>query len=82
MNLKLISPVPNLNKTISGVSWLEVDTPIGNFVILQEHAPTILILKENSFARYGLQTGKQAQIQIAQGLLYVKKDSLTILLNE
>ena len=82
MNLKIVSPNPKLIKDVDSLSWLELDTPVGNFVILPEHAPTILTLKKNSIIRYGLKIGKHDSISIVDGLAHIKRDQIILLLNE
>jgi F0F1-type ATP synthase epsilon subunit len=82
MKLTVVSPNPKLIKGVEDLAWIELDTPVGNFVILPEHAPTVLTLKKNSIVRYGLKSGKQDSIDIVDGLAHIKRDQITLLLNE
>ena len=82
MKLIIVSPNPKFIKDVDALAWIELDTPVGNFVILPEHAPTVLTLKKNSTIRYGLKSGKQDSIDIVDGLAHVKRDQITLLLNE
>lgn len=82
MKLKVVSPDPKFLKEVDAVAWLELDTPVGNFVILPEHAPTVLTLRKNSVIRYCLRSGKQNSLQIVDGLAHIKRDEVVLLLNE
>lgn len=82
MNLKIVSPEPKFSREVDALSWLELDTPVGNFVILPEHAPTVLTLKKKSTVRFGLKSGKQDSIFVVDGLAHIKRDQIILLLNE
>ncbi len=65
------------------VSWLEVDTNVGNFVIQRGHAPMILTLPAKKLITILLTSGKQETIEVPSGgILEVQRDSLKLLLNE
>ena len=61
MLLQIISPA--YKKTFS-ISWLEVDTPVGNFVIQKGHAPTVLTLQPDRDVIYRLKNGQQKTLMI------------------
>ena len=82
MNLNIVSPNPDLNRSIDNIAWLELDTPVGNFIILPEHAPTILTIAKNSNVRFGLSNGKHDFVSISQGIASIKREKITILINE
>lgn len=65
------------------VSWLEVTTNVGNFVIQRGHAPMILAIPAKKTIIILLTSGKQESIEvISGGILEVQRDSLKLLLNE
>lgn len=76
MKLNIITPFQKISKE---VDWVEIDTKNGNFVILDNHAPTILDLQNNSNIIYGLKTGKQESHLIKRAIVHVKRDSINFL---
>lgn len=82
MNLNIVSPNPDLNRNINNIAWLEIDTLVGNFIILPEHAPTILTIAKNSNIKFGLSNGKHDFISVPQGIAHIRRDKATILINE
>lgn len=62
------------------ISWIELDTPTGNIVIQEQHAPCILELKSNEPILFQLSTGKQKSITIQHGFAHVLRDKITIII--
>lgn len=79
MKFTIISPY---EKTTYAISWIELNTPVGNFVIQPGHAPTILTLSPGEKITFGLANGKRESLIIKQGIAHVTRDSATILLSE
>ncbi|MEX0940300.1 MAG: hypothetical protein WDZ41_02995 [Candidatus Babeliales bacterium] len=79
MNLTIISPREKKTYTIA---WIEVETAIGNFVIQQDHVPTILLVKPHEPITFCLTNGKQETFISAGGILEIQRESARLLLNE
>ncbi len=78
MNFTILGPE---EKKTFKISWLEVNTPQGNFVIQLGHVPTILLLSPNQPITFRLNSGKQETIIIPGGILEVTRSSALLLLN-
>lgn len=80
MDIHIIRPTGKKKIT---VSWIEVNTDVGNFVIQRGHAPMILTLPEKQPIRVLLTSGKEEIIEVPSGgILEVQRESLKLLLNE
>jgi len=79
MELTILSPQQRQSLT---VSWIEVETAIGNFVIQKYHVPTILTVLPHQPVTYQLTSGKQETFVSTGGILQVNRESATLLLNE
>lgn len=77
MHLSIISPLAVKEYKIS---WLELETPIGNFVIQPEHAPTVLTLAPNKMLTFCLSNGKVEEIFVEAGIVEITRKTVTILL--
>jgi F0F1-type ATP synthase epsilon subunit len=64
------------------ISWIEVETAIGNFVIQKYHVPTILTVLPHQPVTYQLTNGKQETFISPGGILQINRESATLLLNE
>lgn len=62
------------------ISWIELNTPTGNIVIQEQHAPCILELKSNESIMFQLSTGKQKSVMIQHGFAHVLREKITIII--
>lgn len=62
------------------ISWIELNTPSGNIVIQEDHAPCILELKPDDSVLFQLTTGKQKSVQIKHGFAHILRDRVTIII--
>ena len=76
MKLSLITP---FEKKVFDVAWLELNTPVGNFVILHGYAPTILTLSPNKRVTFCLTNGKQESFTVNRGIAEVNREITTII---
>lgn len=80
MKLQLISleqPVHNYE-----ISWLELNTITGNYIIQPGHAPMILILTPDSKAICCLvKNNEQKVFMIRDGVAHIKRDSIILSYN-
>ena len=79
MKLYIITP---FSKKILDIAWLELNTPVGNFVVQPGHAPTVLTLAYNKEIVFCLKSGKQESIIIKHGIADITRTTATILLSE
>lgn len=79
MKLFVVSP---FGKKIFDIAWVELNTPVGNFVIQPGHAPMMLTLSPNREIIFCLNSGKQESFIIKQGIIDISRTSATLLLNE
>lgn len=80
MDVHIIRPTGKKKIT---VSWIEVNTNVGNFVIQRGHMPMILILAQKNPIRVLLTNGKEEIIEVPHGgILKVQRELLKLLLNE
>lgn len=77
MDLTILTPT---KKTVFRISWIEIDTPSGNFVIQTGHIPTFIPLSKSSNAIIQLQTGKLELIPITSGIIEITRTSAILLL--
>ena len=63
------------------VTWVELQTLIGNIIIQPQHAPMILQIQQNSQIRFCLDSGKQKTIDILAGIAHVTREDVTILIS-
>lgn len=79
MQLQIAKPT---EKRILEISWIDLQTPVGSFVIQPEHAPVILALTPDSTITFGFDDGKQESLVIKSGIAHVTRDSVILLLND
>lgn len=78
MNLIMISPE---EKKSMNIAWIEVNTPVGNFVIQRGHIPTVLLLSPHQPVTICLTNGKQESFTVPGGILEVTRKEALLLLN-
>lgn len=62
------------------IDWIELNTPAGNMIIEQGHAPMIIELSSGFELMYQLQSGATESIMIVQGVVHVTRQDVKILL--
>lgn len=77
MILKIMSPQ---DEKEFDVSWVDFNTDVGNFVILDHHAPMIATLVPQVPITYCLKNGQQETITPEGGTVEVKRKIITLLL--
>lgn len=78
MELTIISPA---KKETLEIAWVEINTPTGNYVIQEGHAPTAFILSSDKLLTYALKNGRQENILIEQGIIDISRTGALVLLN-
>lgn len=76
MKLKIINPSRTQEFT---VVWLEINTPAGNMVIQNNHAPMMVKLNNNEEIIFQTDDGKQHTITIQDGFAHITRSDITIL---
>ena len=79
MKLHIISSFEKKEFTIS---WLELNTPVGNFVIQPGHVPTVLTLSKNKPIVFELENGKKRVIKVSGGIAEITRTDATILVHK
>ncbi len=79
MKLHIISSFEKKEFTIS---WLELNTPVGNFVIQPGHVPTVLTLSKNKPIVFELENGKKRVIKGSGGIAEITRTDATILVHK
>jgi len=64
------------------IAWLEIETPVGNFVIHGGHAPTLLTLLPNHDIIFKLKSGEQEFIPVPSGVVDISREGATVIINE
>lgn len=68
-------------KTVEyNVKWVELNTPAGNMVIQEQHAPIIIELASGKKLLFELDNGMQQSIPITQGVAHVTRLQVKILI--
>lgn len=78
MELTIISPVLQKKMTIA---WLEINTPVGNFVIQKGHAPMVVTLSAHQPIIFGLPNGTQQSIIIIKAVVEVTRTGATVIVS-
>lgn len=78
MKLEIVSATEH---TTYQVAWLELNTPVGNFIIQMGHAPTIFSLTPHKPITFRLKSGKQKTINAYHGVAQIFRESVMILLD-
>lgn len=78
MELTIITPTSAQKISIA---WLEINTPVGNFVIQPGHAPMVVTLSPKEKVMYGLENGKRESIMVNLGTAHITRTAVTLLLN-
>jgi F0F1-type ATP synthase epsilon subunit len=79
MKLRIIRPDGEENFSIV---WLEIETPVGNFVIHSGHAPTVLTLLPTHDIIFKLKTGEHLSIAVVRGVAEITREGATIIISE
>ncbi len=76
--LELISP---FSAETHKVSWVEVETPTGNFTLCIGHAPLASILKKKSQLSYQSLDGKDFILEISSGFIVLSERTASVFLD-
>lgn len=81
MNL-ILSIVTPIDQTTFEVEWLEIETPVGNRVILPHHAPLIAALKPRSILSYKLVDGQVDTRFAMSGVVEIDRTRVQVIIND
>jgi F0F1-type ATP synthase epsilon subunit len=79
MKLEISTPTRTAQFSIA---WLELNTPSGNYIIQQGHAPTLLVLSEGQDINFRLDNGKQESLRVARGIAHIMRDQVVLVIQE
>jgi F0F1-type ATP synthase epsilon subunit len=81
MSMKLVIMRPG-EMAEYAVEWIEINTPLGNFVIQEEHAPTVFTLSAHKECRFSLAiTGKEESLVIEEGIIEINRKTALLFLS-
>lgn len=78
MQLQIVSPD---KKETYEVSWVELNTPTGNYIIQPGHAPMILTLSPKQPFIFAHKNGKEEIVMVDRGIAEINRMQVTILLS-
>ncbi len=64
------------------IVWLEINTPAGNMVIQEGHAPMVVEIEPNSELLFMQQNGKQISVFVLQGFIHVTRQNIKLLVTK
>jgi F0F1-type ATP synthase epsilon subunit len=77
MKLKIITT----QKTVEyDVDWVELNTPVGNMIIQQGHAPMIIQLSSGYEFSYHISDGTTESIMIVQAVAHITRFEVQVLI--
>ena len=79
MKVVIVSPE---HKIEHNVAWLELNTPVGNFIIQKGHVPMIVTLAHNMPMTFRLKSGKQKTITPHHGIADITREDVTIIMSD
>lgn len=79
MDLTIICPSSQKRYLIS---WIEINTPKGNFVIQPGHAPMIMSLLKKRALTFALQNGTRESIIIQDGMISIDRLRATVITSQ
>ncbi len=77
MNLKIVT---TQKITEHEIEWAELNTPVGNMVIQNGHAPLMIELTSGHELKYQTIDGKKHALMIVQGIAHITRSEIKILL--
>ncbi|MBP6869330.1 hypothetical protein KBC04_00380 [Candidatus Babeliales bacterium] len=79
MKFSVISPHSVIHHTIV---WIEINTPVGNMVIQEGHAPMVVEIEPNSELLFMQHNGKQISIVVLQGFMHITRQEIKLLVTK
>lgn len=77
LTLHLVGPISHTTHTVEEVS---ITTQEGDLVIYENHAPMIASLAPNHEFSYVTADGSRERKQVADGILHVERDTVTVIM--
>lgn len=77
--MKLIIASPEHRQEMP-INWVELSSPVGNFVVLLGHAPMIITLALNAPVTYCLNDGHQKSFDAPGGIAHITRTEVILLL--
>lgn len=77
--MKLTISMPHYTAQYA-VTWLEINTPTGNYIIERGHAPMIISLSPQQPIIFRLKNGKQETFIVHQGIVKIDRESAKVVM--
>lgn len=78
--MQLIIVTPEKKETVE-VTWLELNTQTGNYIIQNGHAPMALALSPKQPFIYAHKNGKEEIVMVERGIAEITRSQVIILLS-
>lgn len=62
------------------IEWLEVETLVGNLIVQKGHAPEYVIVKNDTYVQWALESGALEKIKIKQALLKIDRNTCLLII--
>lgn len=79
MKFSIIDPYQSLHFDIA---WLEINTPVGNMVILPDHAPMIIELSPAQELIFELTDKTKERMIVSHGFCHVTRNAIKIFMSK
>lgn len=79
MKFSVISPHSVVHHIIV---WAEINTPVGNMVIQEGHAPMIIEIQPDSELLFMQENGKQVSLIVLQGFMHITRQEIKLLVTK
>ncbi len=77
LTMNLVGPISHTRHTVEEIA---ITTQEGDLVIYENHAPMIASLKPNHEFSYVHEDGTRERKQVADGILHIERDTVTIIM--
>lgn len=79
MKFNVISPHSTVEHTIV---WIEINTPAGNMVIQENHAPMLIEILPDSELLFMQPNGKQISLVVLEGFMHITRQQIKLLITK
>lgn len=76
-----LSIITSTSQESKQVEWLEIETPLGNLIVEEGHAPLTTSLKRDCEIIFKPEKGNVKSIKVRGGIAKIKRDSATVVID-
>lgn len=63
------------------ITWLEINTPTGNYIILKGHVPMIIPLAMGEPLIFQIQNGAKQVMNVNRGIIKIERNSALVIMS-